>query len=235
MMNLLFEEAKNHGLNLSEKQLGKFQIYMDFLLEYNSHTNLTAITEPEDIMIKHFFDSIILNNFLDIQQNSKFIDIGTGAGFPGVPLKIFREDISLTLLDSANKRIVFLKQLIEKLGLDADIFHARAEELSHDAVHREQYDFAVSRAVAPLNILCELSLPYVKKGGFFVALKGSNAKEELQKSENAIKILGGKLKSVETFELPKDKGLRNVLIIEKVSNISKKYPRNNSRISKSPL
>ena len=235
MMDLLFEESKKYNLNLGANQLEMFQIYMDFLLDYNMHTNLTAITEPEDIMIKHFLDSIILNNFLKIKQNAKVVDIGTGAGFPGVPMKIFRKDIQLTLIDSLNKRIVFLNQLMEKLGIDADIFHARAEELSRKVEHREKYDFAVSRAVAPLNILCELSLPYVKKGGFFVALKGSNAQEELEKSKNAIKVLGGKLEGIKTFELPKNKGSRNVLIIKKASNISNKYPRINSKISKTPL
>lgn len=235
MLELLFKEAKKSGLNLTANQIEKFQIYMDFLLEYNSHTNLTAIKEPEDIMIKHFFDSIILNKFLDIKQNAKIVDIGTGAGFPGVPMKIFREDIKLTLLDCANKRIVFLNQLMEKLGLNADIFHARAEELSRNDTYREKYDFAVSRAVAPLNILCELAIPYIKKGGFFVALKGSNAQEELEKSENAIKVLGCKLEGIKTFELPKDKGLRNILIIKKISSTPDKYPRINSKISRNPL
>lgn len=234
-MDLLFEEAKKHNLNLDEKKLEKFQIYMNFLLEYNSHTNLTAITEPEEIMIKHFFDSIIPNNFLQIKPHAKIVDIGTGAGFPGVPLKIFREDIELTLIDSLNKRVIFLNQLMEKLGLTADIFHARAEEFSHKKEHREVYDFAVSRAVAPLNILSELSLPYVKKGGFFVALKGSNAHEELEKSKKAIEVLGSKLETVKTFELPKNMGLRNIIIIKKVKNTSPKYPRNNSKISKLPL
>lgn len=235
MMDLLFREAEKNGLVLNDDQLEKFQKYMDFLLEYNSHTNLTAITDPEDIMIKHFFDSIIINKFLDIRKNAKVVDIGTGAGFPGVPMKIFREDIELTLIDSLNKRVVFLNQLMEKLAISANIFHARAEELSHKKEYREAYDLAVSRAVAPLNILCELSLPYVKKGGYFVSLKGSNAQEEINKSKKAIEVLGGKLESVKTLELPENKGLRNILIIKKVSNTPMKYPRNNSQISKSPL
>lgn len=235
MMDLLFEEAEKNGLVLNDDQLEKFQKYMDFLLEYNSHTNLTAITDPEDIMIKHFFDSIVINKFLDIRKNAKVVDIGTGAGFPGVPIKIFREDIELTLIDSLNKRVIFLNQLMEKLAISANIFHARAEELSHKKEYREVYDLAVSRAVAPLNILCELSLPYVKKGGYFVSLKGSNAQEEINKSKKAIEVLGGKLESVKTLELPENKGLRNILIIKKVSNTPMKYPRNNSQISKSPL
>ena len=235
MMDLLFKESQKNGLILNDVQLEKFQKYMDFLLEYNSHTNLTAITDPEDIMIKHFFDSIVINKFLDIRKNAKVVDIGTGAGFPGVPMKIFREDIELTLIDSLNKRIIFLNRLMEKLTLSANIFHARAEELSHKKEYREVYDLAVSRAVASLNILCELSLPYVKKGGYFVSLKGSNAQEEINKSKKAIEILGGKLESVKTLELPENKGLRNILIIKKVSNTPMKYPRNNSQISKSPL
>ncbi|MDO4199177.1 MAG: 16S rRNA (guanine(527)-N(7))-methyltransferase RsmG [Clostridia bacterium] len=235
MMDLLFREAEKNGLVLNDDQLEKFQKYMDFLLEYNLHTNLTAITDSDDVMIKHFFDSIIINKFLDIRKNAKVVDIGTGAGFPGVPMKIFREDIELTLIDSLNKRVVFLNQLMEKLSLSANIFHARAEELGHKKEYREVYDLAVSRAVAPLNILCELSLPYVKKGGYFVSLKGSNAQEEINKSKKAIEILGGKLEIVKTLELPENKGLRNILIIKKVSNTPIKYPRNNSQISKSPL
>ncbi len=235
MMDLLFEEAKKSGLLLNDVQLENFKKYMDFLLEYNSHTNLTAITNPDDIMIKHFFDSIVINKFLDIPKNAKVVDIGTGAGFPGVPMKIFREDIELTLIDSLNKRIIFLNLLMEKLGISANIFHARAEELSHKKEHREVYDLAVSRAVAPLNILCELSLPYVKKGGYFVSLKGSNAQEEINKSKKAVEVLGGKLESIHTLELPESKGYRNILIIKKVSNTPIKYPRNNSQISKSPL
>ena len=234
-MNLLFEEAEKFGIHLNDEQLEKFKVYMDFLLEYNSHTNLTAITEPDEIMIKHFLDSVILNKFVEIPKNAKVIDVGTGAGFPGVPMKIFREDINLTLVDSLNKRIKFLNELIKRIDLNAETIHCRAEELSNKFEYREEYDFAVSRAVAPLNVLCEYCLPYVKIGGFFVALKGSNADDEIKISKKAIKILGGEIEKLETFELPKNKGVRNILIIKKEKETPQKYPRVNSKISKSPL
>lgn len=234
-MKTLFEEAQKNEINLTEAQLEKFEIYMDFILEYNSHTNLTAITEPEEIMIKHFLDSIILDKFFKMPQNAKVIDVGTGAGFPGVPLKILREDINLTLVDSLNKRIKFLNELMKKVDLQAKIFHARAEELSHDNKFRENYDFVVSRAVAPLGILCEYCLPYVKPGGCLIALKGSNAEEEIKNAKNAINILGGKIEYIKSFELPKNMGSRNVVIIKKIKNTPQKYPRSNSQISKKSL
>ena len=234
-MKLLFEEAKKFNINLNDEQLKKFSVYMDFLLEYNSHTNLTTIIDPNEIMIKHFLDSFVLNKFVEIPKNAKIIDVGTGAGFPGVPMKIFREDINLTLVDSLNKRIKFLNLLMEKTNLKAEIIHCRAEELSHNNKYREKYDFAVSRAVAPLNVLCEYCLPYIKVGGFFIALKGSNVDEEIQNSQQAIKNLGGIIKKIEAFELPENKGFRNILIIKKIKEISKKYPRSNAKISKSPL
>ena len=234
-MKLLFEEAKKFNINLNDEQLKKFNVYMDFLLEYDSHTNLTTIIDPNEIMIKHFLDSFVLNKFVEIPKNAKIIDVGTGAGFPGVPMKIFREDINLTLVDSLNKRIKFLNLLMEKTNLKAEIIHCRAEELSHNNKYREKYDFAVSRAVAPLNVLCEYCLPYVKVDGFFIALKGSNVDEEIQNSQQAIKFLGGKIKKIEAFELPENKGFRNILIIEKIKEISKKYPRSNAKISKFPL
>lgn len=234
-MILLKQEAEKLGINLSEKQLEKFRIYMDFLLEYNKHTNLTAIKEPEDIMIKHFLDSMILSKFIKMGSKSKIIDVGTGAGFPGVPLKILDESINLTLVDSLNKRITFLKELSEKLNLKIDIFHGRAEELAQKNEFREKFDVAVSRAVAPLNILSEYCLGYVKMEGCFTAMKGPNSEEEIKNSENAIKIMGGKIKACEHLELPNEKGFRNIIIIEKIKETPKKYPRSNSQISKKPL
>ena len=234
-MKILFEEANKNGILLSENQLEKFKIYMDFLIEYNSHTNLTAIKNPEDIMIKHFFDSIIIDKFLNIEKNNKVIDIGTGAGFPGVPMKILRKNIDLTLLDSLNKRIVFLDKLSEKIGVEYSTIHGRAEEFGQKNDYRENFDLAVSRAVAPLNILCEYTLPFVKVGGYFAALKGPDFEKELSNSKNAIEILGGKLEKCENFELPYDKGSRNIIIIKKIKHTPKKYPRTSLQISKSSL
>ena len=233
-MNFLIEKCKEFQIDLSESQVQKFKIYMNFLLDYNNHTNLTAIKNPEDIMIKHFLDSMLLNKF--IKPQSSVIDIGTGAGFPGVPLKIlYGDNIKLTMIDSLNKRVIFLNELIKKIDVKAEILHARAEELSHKENFREKFDFAVSRAVAQLNILSEYCLPYVKIGGNFIAMKGPSAKEEIEFSENAIKTLGGKITAHKAFNLPDDKGTRNIIVVKKATNTLKKYPRSNSQISKNPL
>ncbi len=234
-MRILSKESKKFNIILNNSQIDKFKIYMDYLLEYNSHTNLTAIKDPQDIMIKHFLDSMVLNEFVGIHPDSGVVDIGTGAGFPGVPLKILREDIKLTLIDSLNKRVNFLKELMKKIGLSADIFHGRAEELGQNPKFREKFDIAVSRAVAPLNVLCEYCMPYVKVGGCFVALKGPDVREEIENSQTALQTLGGKIKNHETFELPLNKGKRSVVIIEKTVHTPKNYPRSNSQISKNPL
>lgn len=235
ILNILKCEAKNLGIEILEDQLIKFQVYMDFLIEYNLHTNLTTITNPEDIIVKHFLDSIVIGKYIDINSNIKVVDIGSGAGFPGVPIKICNPGVKLTLIDSLNKRVNFLKVLVKKINIEADIFHARAEELSLSSQFREKFDLAVSRAVAPLNLLLEYCLPYVKVGGIFVALKGSEISEELNKSLNAIKILGGKLKDIISFNLPFSKGKRTLVIVEKKFITSKNYPRKNSKINISPL
>lgn len=234
-MQTLCTQCENSGINLTKTQADMFKQYMDYLLEFNSHTNLTAITESDEVQIKHFFDSIILSKFLKIEPDFKVIDVGTGAGFPGVPLKILLPDIKLTLVDSLNKRVKFLNELCEKLNLTAEIFHARAEELSHKSDFREKFDIAVSRAVARLNVLSEYCLPYVKVGGFFAALKGDNAAEEINSARDAIKKLGGKIESVQTFELPLNMGNRTIVIIKKIKETDKKFPRSNSQISKNPM
>ena len=234
-MNLLKTEAEKFGLNLSERQLEQFEIYKDYLLEYNSHTNLTSIKEPDDVAIKHFLDSIIICKFMKINENAKVIDVGTGAGFPGVPLKILNPEINLTLVDSLNKRVTFLKNLASKIEISADIIHARAEELAHNENYREKYDFAVSRAVAPLNVLAEYCLGYVKTGGCLVALKGPEISEEVKAANRAISLLGGVLEAEFHCELPLGKGKRSIVVIRKKSETPKKYPRKNSKISSAAL
>ena len=234
-MNILTENLKKIGINITEHELFQFDTYMEYLLEYNKHTNLTAITQPEQVLIKHFFDSVLITKFFKIKPEDKIIDVGTGAGFPGVPIKIIYKDISLTLVDSSNKKVDFLKKLVDKLNINAEIFHGRAEELSFQKEFREKFDFAVSRAVAPLNILAEYCLPYVKLEGFFVALKGPNVQDEILKSENAIEVLGGKLFKTETFELPCNYGTRNVIVIQKTKNTPDIYPRTNAKIKSAPL
>ena len=190
-----FEYAKGlfneYGLELSEEQYEKLDIYAEFLVEYNEKVNLTAITEPDEILKKHFIDSVLMLKFVDIPRDSSMIDVGTGAGFPSVPIAVFRPDIKLTLLDSLNKRTIFLEKLCEKLGVKAGIIHGRAEEVSKNEKYREQFDVACARAVANMAVLSEFCLPFVKVGGNFTAMKGPN--ENIEASEKAVKILGGKL------------------------------------------
>ena len=234
-MELLLNYAKNYGISLDEKALKRFENYYNFLVEYNQHTNLTSITEKNDVIIKHFLDSIILTKFFELNSDTKLIDVGTGAGFPGVPIKIANPEINLTLLDSLNKRIIFLNKLLEKLNLIAEVFHSRAEECGKNKNFREKFNIVTSRAVAKLTVLSEYCLPLLKVGGFFVSLKGSNVEDELEESAKSIKVLGGKIERVEKFDLPEEKGSRSLVIIKKVSSTPAKYPRSNSSISKSPI
>lgn len=234
-MELLLNYAKNYGINLDKKALERFENYYNFLVEYNHHTNLTSITEKNDVIIKHFLDSVILTKFFKLNSDIKLIDVGTGAGFPGVPIKIANPKINLTLLDSLNKRIIFLNKLLEKLNLTAEVFHNRAEECGKNKNFREKFNMVTSRAVAKLTVLSEYCLPLLKVGGFFVSLKGSNIEDELEESVKSIKVLGGKIERVEKFDLPEEKGSRSLVIIKKVSPTPSKYPRSNSNISKSPI
>lgn len=235
-MELLQKTAKIFGINLSKEQLEKFEIYMNYLLEYNSHTNLTAIKNPEDIIIKHFLDSIIITNYFDNFENNnnlKVIDIGTGAGFPGIPVKILCPDINITLLDSLHKRTVFLNNILEKINLQAEVIHDRAEILGKNKNYREKYNIVLSRAVAPLNILAEYCLPYIKISGMFLALKGPNISDEIENSQSQIKVLGGALEKVCNLELPLNKGTRTVIITRKIKSTPGEYPRSQSKIKNS--
>ncbi len=229
-INMLKEQSQKMGIELTEEQLEKFSIYMNFLIEYNEITNLTAIKEPNQIVIKHFLDSLLLTKTVDLNGNKKMIDIGTGAGFPGVPVKIKYPNVKLTLLDSLNKRLVFLSKLSEKIGLDYEVIHKRAEECGKDKNYREKFDYVTSRAVASLNILAGYCLPYLKVGGIFIALKGPNAEEETVNAKNAIKEFGGKIIKTQYFELPDGSGKRSIILIEKIKKTPEMYSRVRKKI-----
>ena len=224
-------EFESAGLTLSRDVYDKLDIYARFLVEYNEKVNLTAITEPKEILRKHFIDSILLTKYVDIPENSSIIDVGTGAGFPSVPLKIFRPDIKLTLLDSLNKRIDFLKQLCEKLEIEAEFVHGRAEDFSKKPEYREIFDFSCARAVANMALLSEFCIPFVKVGGSFIAMKGPS--EDISLGDNAIKILGGTLENVHDYQLFDEK--RRIAVVKKISQTPSKYPRNSSQIKKKTL
>lgn len=223
--------TENH-LGYSKELHEKFEIYCDFLVEYNKNVNLTAITEPEEVWLKHFADSILLLNYIDIPKNASLIDVGTGAGFPSVPIKLYRDDIQLTMLDSLNKRIIFLEKLCEKLGINAEAVHGRAEEYGKKEAFREQFDIATARAVAPMPVLSEYCMPFVKKGGIFAAMKGPN--EDAGNAENAVKILGGDGISVYDYLLGKD-DRRKIFSVKKISQTPTKYPRNSGQIKNKAL
>lgn len=233
MKDLLTKECKNIGIELSFLQKGQFESYYKLLIEWNKKINLTRITEPEEVVIKHFVDSLTLLKYCDIKQGASVIDVGTGAGFPGIPLKIARPDIKLTLLDSLNKRLNFLNEVCGQLEINADLVHARAEDGAKDNKHREKYDIAVSRAVARLNTLSEYCLPYVKVGGQFISMKGPELTEELSEAKTAIKTLGGMINKVNEFTI-KDSG-RTIVVVDKISPTPKQYPRHSSKIKSKPL
>jgi len=230
----LYTEAKSIGIELDQTALERFHTYYEMLIDYNERMNLTAITEEQEVIVKHFCDSLFLLTKCDIKQGAKVIDVGTGAGFPGIPLLIARPDLKVTLLDGLNKRLVFLTAVCDKLGLSAEVVHSRAEEGANDKKYREKFDVATSRAVARLNVLCEYCLPYVKKDGVFLAMKGPAGDEELTESINALKVLGGEVIATEKYTLSDD-SLRTIIAIKKVSHTHPSYPRHNSKIKKQPL
>lgn len=222
----------DEGFDITEEQYGKFDAFAETLAEWNKKINLTGITDPEGIAVKHFLDSVLPLKFIDIPENASLIDVGTGAGFPGVPLKIYRPDIKLTLLDSLNKRINFLTEACKAADITAECVHGRAEDLGRAPEYREKYDVAIARAVAAMSVLTEYCLPFVKVGGAFAAMKGPN--ENYRDGEKAVKTLGGEIADVKEYALPNgDK--RALIIVKKISATAGKYPRGGGQISKKPL
>ena len=226
----ILKEFSKCNIALSQEQGEKLLKLYDFLVEYNEKVNLTAITDFEEVVVKHFVDSILPFSKLSIEKGASFIDVGTGAGFPSIPLLIYRPDLEGTLLEALNKRCVFLEAACELVGVKAKVVHGRAEDYAKD--NREQFDIATARAVAAMPVLCEYCLPYVKAGGRFVALKSVN--ENCDESENAIKILGGKTEQILDYEITNGDS-RRLFVIKKISQTPTKYPRNPSMIKKKPL
>ena len=226
--------AKKINIEFTEEQLEKFYQYMNLLLEWNEKINLTAIVEPKEVILKHFIDSLTINKYL--KENSTLADVGTGAGFPGIPLKILRPDIKITLVDSLNKRINFLNEVIEKLNLENIVtVHSRIEDFGKNKNYREKFDYVTARAVANLAVLSEYLIPIAKIGGKCVCMKGSNVEDEITSAKNAISVLGGKLESVDEFKLPDSDISRNIIVLGKVKNTPARFPRKAGMPSKEPL
>lgn len=229
---MMINKFKDAGIDITAEQAEQFSILTEFMLEYNKNVNLTRITEYDEVIEKHYIDSILPLTMVEVPRGTYCVDIGTGAGFPSLPMNIYRPDLKFTLIDSLGKRITYLNLVTEKIGLSCKTIHARSEEAAKKPDLRESFGFVTARAVAALNVLCEYCLPYVEKGGVFVALKG--AEDECNIAENAIKKLGGKLEKVIKYNLPcGDK--RNLIIIRKVSETPKNYPRAGGVIAKRPL
>lgn len=228
--------AEAYGLHLSEVQLQQFTRYYELLIAWNEKMNLTAITEAHEVAVKHMVDSLTAYDKTLFHKGVSVIDVGTGAGFPGLPLKIFCPEIRLTLMDSLNKRVKFLQTVVDELGLTGvECVHARAEEGARNQKYREQFDIAVSRAVARLPILCEYCLPFVKKGGHFLALKGRAYAEEAEEAKKAIKVMGGSHTEVREVHLPDLEDKRAIIIVTKTMPTPKAYPRKAGTPAKNPL
>jgi len=234
--DILKEGSKELGISLTDDQVEQFIKYKEILVEWNQHMNLTGIVEDQQVMIKHFLDSLGCVTLPYIKEDSTVIDVGTGAGFPGIPINIYYPKTSLTLLDSLNKRINFLKEVCNEVELNEVSFqHGRAEDFGKDIGFREKYDIAVARAVAQLNVLCEYCLPFVKVGGYFICQKGPNIEEELKNAQKSIEILGGKIIDKKDIKLPYSDETHSIVVIQKIKQTPEKYPRKAGKPTKTPL
>lgn len=233
MLKSLYEGAEKLDISITDAQAEKFCKYTELLLEWNGKMNLTAITAPEEIAVKHYLDSLTFLKFVDVPQGARIIDVGCGAGFPSIPLMIARDDIHITMLDGTKKRLNFIDEVVNQLGLNGETLHARAEEAGKSAKYREMFDFATARAVARLNVLSEYCLPFVKEKGKFVAMKASIT-DEVDEAQGAIRLLGGKLSDIKEFSLP-DGSERRLVVIKKISQTPPKYPRASAQIAKKAL
>lgn len=229
--------CKGMSLSLSDQQMEQFRKYYSFLIEWNERMNLTAITDPFEVYLKHFYDSLTVSKLALFQTNGTLMDVGAGAGFPSLPLRIAFPNLAVTILDSLQKRIHFLEQLAVHIGIDSNVraVHGRAEEFGHAPSHREVYDQVTARAVARLPILAEYCLPFVKVGGMFFALKGPDAEEEVKEGKSAVHQLGGQIQDLIPMELPNDSGKRYIICIKKVKQLAKQFPRKAGVPQKRPL
>lgn len=230
--NRLCSIAKENGIILDDTALDRFDTYAELLVEWNGKMNLTAITEPEEIEVKHFLDCLMLPKYFDLDNVQTVIDVGAGAGFPSVPLLIYKPDLCLTMMDAINKRLTFLDTAVHALGLEAQLIHERAEAAGQDENYREKFDLATARAVAPMNVLAEYCLPFVKVGGYFVALKGSN--DDTEEAKNAIATLGGEIVDNISYKLNGTEP-RSIVVIKKISQTPTQFPRKSKKISTKPL
>jgi len=236
MENWFDEQLKTDGIQLTEQQLGQFKLYYELLVEWNEKMNLTGITEKNAVYEKHFYDSISLSRFVEMKQDLRLADIGSGAGFPSLPLKICFPHIQVTIVDSLNKRVQFLKHVTEQLGLDnVDCVHGRAEDIARLQAHRDQYHVVTARAVARLSALTELCLPFARQGGVFAAMKGVDPDEELNEAKRCIRELKGKIRTVHPMKLPIEQSERHIILIDKTDATPKKYPRKAGLPLKQPI
>lgn len=232
--DLLYNIIEKFGISLDDKAFARLDKYAEMLVETNKSFNLTAITEPDDVTVKHFADCLALFKYVNIPEGSKIIDVGTGAGFPGLVLLLARPDLKMTFLDSTKKKLGFIEGVLRETGVKAEMLHARAEEAGQKNEYREKFDFATARAVANLTNLSEYCLPFVKVGGRFISMKSAAADEEINDGKKAVAVLGGKIEEDNLFELVENTP-RRILILKKISQTPTKYPRPSAKIAKKPI